>query len=46
MKGAECIIAVNSDRTASIFDVAHYCVIGDMYECLDELEKMIKEAGK
>ena len=46
MKGAECIIAVNSDRTASIFDVAHYCVIGDMYECLGELEKMIKEAGK
>ena len=46
MTGAECIIAVNSDRSASIFDVAHYCVIGDMYECLDELEKMIKEAGK
>lgn len=46
MKGAECIIAVNSDRSASIFDVAHYCVVGDMYSCLDELEKMIKGAGK
>ena len=46
MKGAECIIAVNSDRSAPIFDVAHYCVVGDLYSCLDEIEKMIKEAGK
>ncbi len=46
MKGAECIIAVNSDPNASIFDIAHYCVVGDLYEVLDELEIMLKEAGK
>jgi electron transfer flavoprotein alpha subunit len=46
MKGAECIIAVNSDPNAPVFDVAHYCVVGDMYEVLDELSVMIKEAGK
>ncbi len=42
MKGAECIIAVNSDESASIFDVAHYCVIGDLFAVLDDLEKLIK----
>ncbi len=46
MKGAECIIAVNSDASAPIFNVAHYCVVGDLYEVLDELETLIKEAGK
>lgn len=45
MKGSECIIAVNSDKTAPIFDVAHYCVVGDIYEVLDNLSVMIKEAG-
>ncbi len=42
MRGAECIIAVNSDKDAPIFDVAHYCVVGDLYEVLDELETLIK----
>ena len=46
MKGAECIIAVNSDESASIFDIAHYCVVGDLYAVLDDLETSIKEAGK
>ncbi len=41
MKGADCIISVNSDKNAPIFDVAHYCVIGDLYEVLDKLEAMI-----
>lgn len=45
MKGAECIISVNQDPSAPIFDVAHYCVVGDMYEILGDLEKLIKEAG-
>ncbi len=43
MKGSDCIIAVNTDRNASIFDIAHYCVIGDMYEIIPELIKKIKE---
>jgi len=43
MKGSDCIIAVNTDKNASIFDVAHYCVVGDMYEIIPELIKKIKE---
>lgn len=42
MKGAECIISVNSDESAPIFDVAHYCVVGDMYAVLDDLAKLIE----
>ncbi len=41
MKGADCIIAVNSDKNAAIFDVAHYCVVGDLYEVLDKLEQLL-----
>ncbi len=41
MKGADCIISVNNDRNAAIFDVAHYCVVGDLYEVLDKLEALI-----
>ena len=39
MKHVETIIAVNTDPNASIFSVAKYGVIGDMFEIADELEK-------
>ena len=43
MKGSDCIIAVNTDKNAPIFDVAHYCIVGDLYEVLDGLTKQIME---
>ena len=43
MKSSDCIIAVNSDPAAPIFDVAHYCVVGDLYEVLNDLIKRIEE---
>ena len=42
MKGSDCIVAVNSDPEAPIFDVAHYCVIGDVNEILPKLIRKIK----
>ncbi len=42
MKGSECIISVNTDENAPIFDIAHYCVVGDLYSVLDDLESLIK----
>lgn len=42
MKGAECIIAVNQDRNAAIFDVAHYCFVGDLYEIIPALLERLK----
>ena len=44
MKNSDCIIAINSDSHAPIFDVANYGIVGDMYKIVPELTKMIKEA--
>ena len=44
MKSSECIIAINSDKSAPIFDVAHYAIVGDVVEILPRLIKKIKEA--
>lgn len=43
MKSSDCIIAVNKDKNAPIFDVAHYCVVGDVNEILPGLIARIKE---
>ena len=42
MKSSDCIVAINSDPAAPIFDVAHYCVVGDVNEILPELLDKIK----
>lgn len=44
MKSSDLIISVNNDKNASIFDVAHYCIVGDLYEILPELTQKVKEA--
>ena len=44
MKSSDCIVAVNTDRTAPIFDVAHYAIVGDVNEIVPALIKKIKEA--
>lgn len=43
MNNSDCIIAINSDPEAQIFNVANYCVVGDMYEIVPELIRLIKE---
>ncbi len=44
MKSSDTIIAVNTDKNAPIFDVAHYCVVEDAAKILPALIKKIKEA--
>lgn len=46
MKSSECIVAINSDKTAPIFDVAHYQIVGDVNEIVPKLIEKIKEAQK
>lgn len=43
MKSSDCIVAVNSDETAPIFDVAHYAIVGDVNEIVPRLIEKIKE---
>jgi electron transfer flavoprotein alpha subunit len=38
MQKADTIIAVNSDPEAPIFSVAHYGVVGDLFEVAEALE--------
>ncbi len=42
MKGAELIIAVNTDPQAPIFAVAHYGIVGDVLEVLPALTDAVK----
>lgn len=44
MKSSDCIVAVNSDKDAPIFDVAHYGIVGDVGEILPLLLARVKEA--
>jgi electron transfer flavoprotein alpha subunit len=45
MNGAEHIFAINTDRAAPIFKVAHYGIIGDLYQILPKLIEKIKNGG-
>lgn len=42
MKDSECIIAVNKDPEAPIFQYAHYGIIGDMHRIRDRLIEILK----
>ena len=42
MKSSDCIMAINTDKNAPIFDVAHYCVVADAGEILPMLVKKIR----
>lgn len=46
MSSAENIFAINTDEDAPIFDVAHYGIVGDLYEIIPILIKNIKERNK
>lgn len=43
MKSSDCIVAINTDKNAPIFDVAHYAIVGDVNEIVPSLIEKIKE---
>jgi len=44
MKGSKCIIAVDRDEHAGIFDIAHYGFVGDIGEVVPDLITRLREA--
>lgn len=43
MNGSELIISINSDPNASIFDVAHYGIVDDVFQVVPKLIDAIKK---
>ena len=45
MKGAKCVVAINKDVGAPIFDVASFAIVGDLFEVVPAIVAELRKAG-
>ncbi|MCQ2530404.1 MAG: electron transfer flavoprotein subunit alpha [Lachnospiraceae bacterium] len=43
MDGSECIVAINTDQNAPIFNIANYCIVQDLYEFVPKLTAAVRK---
>ncbi len=46
MKGSETIIAINEDPDATIFEIADYGIVGDLYDIIPRILKEMESSGR
>lgn len=45
IKDTETIISISNDPDCKLFNVSHYSIVGDLYEILPELNKLLEEVA-
>ena len=46
MNGSECIVAINADPDALIFNIANYCIVDDLFDAVPALLTQLSAARK